>query len=202
MDMPPRSIKLSLRDIINIQKGGTFFAMLYLMYHFKNFSTGPFMYLALHGMYGIIWIMKDYTFGDPSFQVKTSLGTALSTVLILLAYWYNGYALMSGVGIQSPTPERMCTALLCFIIGAIFMMGSDLQKNITLKYKKGLIDDGFFKYTRNPNYFGEILIYGSFSILTGNPISWVIHIFVWATLFSLRMLIKENSFAEKIGGKE
>ena len=140
MDMPPRSIRLCMRNIINIQKGGTLFIMLYFMYYFKNSSTGPFIYLSLHGMYGIIWIMKDYTFGDLTFQNKYSLGVVITTTIVLLAYWYNGYALMSGVGIQSPSPERICTALLVFMIGAIFMMGGDLQKNIILKYKKGIME--------------------------------------------------------------
>ena len=32
--------------------------------------------------------------------------------------------------------------------------------------KKGLIEDGLFEYTRNPNYLGEILIYLSFGVLS------------------------------------
>jgi hypothetical protein len=39
---------------------------------------------------------------------------------------------------------------------------SDAQKYFVLKLRKGLIEDGLFAHTRNPNYLGEILIYGGF----------------------------------------
>jgi steroid 5-alpha reductase family enzyme len=33
-----------------------------------------------------------------------------------------------------------------------------------LRLRKGLIEDGLFARTRNPNYLGEILIYGGFAV--------------------------------------
>jgi len=39
--------------IINTQKAGTLFAMFFLMCYFDNFSLGAWVYLALHGSYGI-----------------------------------------------------------------------------------------------------------------------------------------------------
>ncbi len=35
-----------------------------------------------------------------------------------------------------------------------------------LKVRRGLITDGFFARTRNPNYLGEMMIYGSFAALS------------------------------------
>jgi steroid 5-alpha reductase family enzyme len=29
----------------------------------------------------------------------------------------------------------------------------------------GLINNGMFKYTRNPNYLGEVMVYGGFGML-------------------------------------
>ncbi len=46
------------------------------------------------------------------------------------------------------------------------MLVSDAQKYYTLKYKKGLISDGMFYATRNPNYLGEIMLYRIFYVLT------------------------------------
>ena len=43
--------------------------------------------------------------------------------------------------------------------------GSDAQKHFTLRCRPGLIEDGFFSRSRNPNYLGEILIYLSFAVL-------------------------------------
>ena len=42
------------------------------------------------------------------------------------------------------------------IIGVFLHYGSDAQKYFTLKYRKGLITEGFFSRCRNPNYLGEI----------------------------------------------
>ena len=45
------------------------------------------------------------------------------------------------------------------------MLVSDCQKYFTLKYKKGLIQNGMFKYTRNPNYLGCLYIKAKFQCM-------------------------------------
>jgi hypothetical protein len=45
-----------LNIFINFQKAGTLFFMLFLMIYYKNFSLGAWVYLALHGSYGKIFI--------------------------------------------------------------------------------------------------------------------------------------------------
>jgi hypothetical protein len=79
---------------------------------------------------------------------------------------------------------------------------SDLQKYYVIKYKKGLITDGFFKMTRNPNYLGEVLIYNSFAIIVNRSEFWVILAFAYAIIFGLRMLIKDYSLSKKEGWNE
>ena len=56
---------------------------------------------------------------------------------------------------------------------------------------------GMFARTRNPNYLGEILLYLSFAILTGNTISYAILITIWCTLFALNMICKDRSLRRK-----
>jgi len=65
--------------------------------------------------------------------------------------------------------------------------------------KKGLITDGFFKRTRNPNFLGEMMIYLSFAVATGNPIAYYILIIDWCTIFSIFIFFKEMSFRKKKG---
>lgn len=47
-----------IRHIINLQKGGTFFVMFFLMCYYNNFSLGAWVYLALHGSYGMKLTLK------------------------------------------------------------------------------------------------------------------------------------------------
>jgi protein-S-isoprenylcysteine O-methyltransferase Ste14 len=48
------------------------------------------------------------------------------------------------------------------ILGMFLHYVSDAQKYFILQARKGLMEDGFFARTRNPNYLGEILIYSGF----------------------------------------
>lgn len=62
----PKIIKFNW--IINAQKTGTIFIMSFLMFYYNNYSTGAWLYLSLHGTYGLLWFLKDMVFPDKSFQ--------------------------------------------------------------------------------------------------------------------------------------
>ncbi len=70
-------------------------------------------------------------------------------------------------------------------------MVSDAQKYFFLKLKKGLLIDGMYKYTRNPNYLGEIMIYGGLAIFLGNKLIYLMLIFIWTFIFGLNMISKD-----------
>lgn len=106
---------------------------------------------------------------------------------------------MSGKGINNPTPLRVFTCVFSYAIGLLLMIGSDVQKNLTLKFQKGLITTGYNQRTRNPNYLGEILIYSSFAAATGHIISYSIVLFAFVVLFQSNMMAKEISLAKKDG---
>lgn len=66
-NMGPGPHVLPMRYYANIQKGGTVILMLILMLYYRNYSEGAWLYLMLHGSYGIFWLMKDFTFPDAQF---------------------------------------------------------------------------------------------------------------------------------------
>ena len=152
----PKLIKFNW--IINAQKTGTIFLMFSLMVYYNNFSTGAWLYLSLHGTYGLLWFLKDMVFPDKSFQAKLTIVPALLVSLFLLSYWLMGFEIMCGLGDQNPSGKKIFGCFFLFSLGNILMMCADLQKYIVLKYKKGLIDDYFMKNNRNTNYFGEIIV--------------------------------------------
>jgi len=58
----------------------------------------------------------------------------------------------------------MCVAL--FSLGVFIHFSSDMQKYTQLRLSPDkLITDGMFTRVRNPNYFGELLIYLGFGLL-------------------------------------
>lgn len=88
---------------------------------------------------------------------------------------------------------------MIYVFGVVIMLLSDSQKYYTLKYKKGLISDGMMKYTRNPNYLGEVMIYGAFILLVNDILSYICVMQVWFIVFTLRIMEKENSLRKKEG---
>lgn len=197
--MPPGPPFLPMNWIINTQKSGCWIFLLCLMYYYDNWSTGAWIYLFLHGSYGITWFIKDLVFPDASFQQKTSFSSAILLIFLLAMYLLPGYQMMSGIAENEPSLDRIIASSLAYIIGQVLMTGSDCQKYYTLKYKKGLICTGFFGKTRNPNYLGEMLIYGSFAMIGARWEFWYVLVFVWSALFLPRMIVKDISLRKKEG---
>jgi steroid 5-alpha reductase family enzyme len=93
--------------------------------------------------------------------------------------------------------------VLCvYTIGIFLHYVGDAQKFYTLRLKRGLIEDGLFGYTRNPNYLGEILIYISFAILSWHWVpfavlaAWIFGFFVRNMLNKDKSLSRYPEFAE------
>merc|ERR1740129_2292858 len=133
--------------------------------------------------------MKDYIFPDRNFQHSRSLFYNLNSVIFLVMYW-SGYFLLCKNKHERPI-EILLLACFVYNMGALLMFGSDCQKFFTLTYKKGLISTGFFRYIRNPNYLGEIMIYGSFGMIANYKMYWAFLLFVWTCFFSKNIWAKE-----------
>jgi steroid 5-alpha reductase family enzyme len=87
-------------------------------------------------------------------------------------------------------------------LGLVTMIAADLQKTFTLRLKKGLIANGMFAYTRNPNFLGEIMIYASYAILAASVAGWIFVLAQWFLLFLPRMLMKDASISRHPGWAE
>ena len=59
---------MKLNQIINLHKGLTAFVVIGLMIFFDNFTIASYVYLALHGTYGLLWLLKEKIFPDPYFK--------------------------------------------------------------------------------------------------------------------------------------
>lgn len=107
------------------------------MHIFQNYSLGMWLYLFLHGSYGICWVTKDCLFPDKKVLQPASLGSQFLLSFVLLAYWSIPVPLAAGYGITHPSPARVAFLTGMYIVGLILMMGADYQKTTTLKQRKG-----------------------------------------------------------------
>lgn len=189
----PRLLKIAW--IINFQKFGTAFFVLALMGACQNWSTPAFVYLGLHGAYGFCWVLKDVAFPDPAWQTRVTFGGAFMTFATVLGpYWLAPFLLVSGVA-RTPTSAILGVCIGVHTLGVALMLSADAQKYFTLRVKRGLITTGMFKHTRNPNYLGEMMIYGSYALLVGHWLPWAVLAWVWSALFLVNMLMKDASMS-------
>jgi protein-S-isoprenylcysteine O-methyltransferase Ste14 len=152
------------KHFIDSHKGATPFAVLALMWWFDVWgNTTLWAYFATHGMYGVMWVLKSLTFGDRQWEQKCGLPYGLVIWGGLTLYWIAPY-LIASQGIEAP-PWVIGTCLAVYAVGVFFHFVSDMQKHMQLSLKPGLITTGLWAKTRNPNYFGELLIYAGFSAL-------------------------------------
>lgn len=195
------------RQAINLHKLSVGPVTLVLMWASGNWSLAAELYLALHGVYGLSWIAKDIAFGDASWRGRATLGSAVALFAFPLGLYYLPPLLMltslgrvvpGGWGTTATLPPSIAaTAVAVFVIGAFFHFVSDAQKHFVLRHQRPrrLITDGMFALTRNPNYFGEVLMYSAFNLLAQHWLPWAACGLVWIQVFWVNMLRKERSMA-------
>jgi steroid 5-alpha reductase family enzyme len=88
---------------------------------------------------------------------------------------------------------------IIYVVGIFFHYVSDAQKFYTLRERKGLIEDGLFTSTRNPNYLGEILIYFSYALMSMHWIPFVV-LGAWVFGFFVRNMLRKDKSLSRYAG--
>jgi protein-S-isoprenylcysteine O-methyltransferase Ste14 len=199
--------KTQPRVPINLHKVLVGPLVLALMLLRGDFSLAAFLYMALHGSYGILWIVKDIAFPDTSWRRPCSIGSAVAVFVYPLGLYLLAPLIMLtplgrwvpggwGTTATLPVPAAFAAVAL-YVLGAFLHFVADAQKHFVLAHQhpRRLITDGMFAASRNPNYLGEILIYASFSLLAQHWLPWVACAYVWVTVFLPNMLAKDRSMS-------
>ena len=153
------------KHFIDSQKALTFIVVLILIAVYNQWhNETAWVYMALHGTYGLLWRMKSRIFPDKSWDAEASLGLGLVYWAGLTLFWIAPW-LITSREVQVPGWYLgMCVSMTIF--GVFFHFVSDMQKYTALKLAPGhLITDGMMGRVRNMNYFGELLIYLGFALL-------------------------------------
>ncbi len=136
------------------------------------------LYLALHGTYGVLWVWKSRVFGDKSWEAPCSAAYGLMIWGGLTLYWIAPWWIVSAdVHVGAPYAAG-CVAL--YVIGVFLHFVSDMQKHMALTLRPAtLVTEGLWRRVRNPNYLGELCIYLGFSLLARH----------WAPLLALALFV-------------
>jgi len=160
---------------IDFAKSITWLVVLVLIYNFNQFSNlTAWIYFCLHGSYGIMWVMKSNIFPDKNWERKSGIPYTIMILLGLMVYWIPAFIIT--MTSHEASLKIIAISIIMFSFGVFYHFASDMQKYIFLKNNSGLITNGFWKQCRHPNYFGELLIYLSFLMLTIESVQWWIPI--------------------------
>jgi len=153
------------RHFIDSHKAATGLFVLALLAVYDQWDNPTaWVYLALHGTYGLLWVLKSRIFPDKQWEQPTSLAYGLVIWAGLSLYWIAPW-LMTSQNVQAP-PWYLGLCIAIYAVGVFWHFASDMQKTMFLKLKPGhLMSDGLWSRLRNPNYFGELLIYLGFGLL-------------------------------------
>jgi hypothetical protein len=108
-----------------------------LMWYFGNWSVEAFVYLAMHGTYTVLWLIKHKLFGDKRFEQKQPLWIGILFIFLPLAGYYVAPYLLISRHIVLP-PYLFGLILFLYILGIFLHYVSD-AKYYTLQLRQGLI---------------------------------------------------------------
>lgn len=161
---------MKLKSYINSNKGITFLVLLGIIAYYDQWDNPTaLIYLALHGTYGLLWVMKSRLFPDKGWEVRTPVWFGVLGWLALALYWLPGWIITSQ-NVQAPV-WLLAGSVSLYVFGVFFHFTSDMQKHTALHIQpERLVTDKMFGLARNINYFGELLIYTALAALA---MTWV-----------------------------
>ncbi|MGO9868795.1 MAG: DUF1295 domain-containing protein, partial [Rhodomicrobium sp.] len=179
---------------INLHKVLVFPVVLGLMWWFDNVSIEMCIYLALHGTYSLLWLMKQSMYPDRRFEVRRPVWIGFLFVFLPLAGYYVAPYLIASRHVSLPAPA-IAAIISLYTFGIFFHYVGDAQKYFTLRAGPALITDGLFSRVRNPNYMGEIMIYCAFAALSAHWLPFLI-VAAWSAFFFIPgALAKDRSLS-------
>jgi hypothetical protein len=106
---------MQLRHVINLHKGFTALVIGALMLAYGNGSLGAWVYLALHGTYGMLWLLKERIFPDRQWQQPIGWFPAVVMFLVLALYWLAPFLLISSRAV--PPMPLVALAIVLNLLG-------------------------------------------------------------------------------------
>lgn len=193
----PQTSRLTTLTIINIAKILTILCLAAFAVVFKIEDLRQVIYLCLHVSYCLWWLLEQWFYPTRRqiFNEPIGAGGAIFTLLFVGVF----YALPGYFAFTNPIPLSMtaaAVALPLFIFGSLINTSADVQKLTAKQFATGLLKDGIWRFSRNINYFGDLLRYLSFSVIAGSLWAYLVPGTV-ALFYLQRISQKEEKMTEK-----
>lgn len=187
---------IKLKYVVDTFKWLTVFIQFYIMYFYNStWNINMWIYISLHGTYGILWGLKSIYFGDKSWEAIPSFWFGFYVFGGLILYWAPGYIIASH-SIVAPY-WLIYISITMFTFGVFFHFVSDMQKTIEIELRpRTLIKDKLWSISRNPNYFGELLIYCGFNMLSMHWFPFAVLLLGIITVWIPNMRLKDKSLSK------
>ena len=190
---------MKLKHFIDSQKGLTALVVLTMIAIYDQWENPTaWLYLALPGTYGLLWVLKSRIFPDQPWEQPTGIGFGLVIWASLSLYWVTPW-LLTSQGVQAP-PWYLALCASLYTLGIFIHFASDMQKHISLQLRPNqLFTGGLWARTRNPNYLGELLIYLGFGMLAMHWLAIAI-LLLWVVAYWLPRMRKKDQFLATLDG--
>lgn len=182
---------LTALTAINIAKVLTIVLLLIYSFVFGIQDFRQVIYLCLHVSYCLWWLLEQWLFPQRRqiFSEPVGIGGLILSLLFVGAF----YSLPGYLAFTNPVPLSAiatAVALPLYIFGTLINATADIQKLTAKQYGAELVRDDIWRFSRNINYFGDLLRYLSFAVVAGS---------VWAYLVPAVILI---IYLQRVSQKE
>jgi protein-S-isoprenylcysteine O-methyltransferase Ste14/uncharacterized protein YndB with AHSA1/START domain len=157
---------------VNIAKVVTLLCLMSLPFLYEVHARQA-VYLAMHISYCAWYLLKQVILRETVFRERDSALELVQVVAIVGVF----YALPGYLAFRNPLSVSnlaLAGSVTLFFFGSMINSGADVQKITALRLRPGLITDGFWALSRNINYFGDLLRYSAFALLSGSAWSWLV----------------------------
>ena len=158
------------------------------------------LYLCLHISYCLWWLLEQWIYPQRRQIFSEPVGVVgFIFSLLFVGGFYSLPGYLAFTNSEPLSPIAVAIALPLFIFGTLINTSADIQKLTAKQYGADLVSDGIWRFSRNINYFGDLLRYLSFSVVAGSIWAYTVPTSI-ALLYLQRIFQKEQSMSEKYPG--
>ncbi|MBD2431944.1 MULTISPECIES: methyltransferase family protein [Fischerella] len=188
---------LTALTAINIAKVLTIVLLLIFSFVFGIQDLRQVIYLCLHVSYCLWWLLEQWLFPQRRqiFSEPVGIGGFILSLLFVGAF----YSLPGYLAFTNPVPLSAiatAVALPLYIFGTLINATADIQKLTAKQYGAELVRDHIWRFSRNINYFGDLLRYLSFAVVAGSVWAYLVPAVI-LIIYLQRIYQKEQSMSAK-----